>query len=330
MRQPAVCRYIGNVTDLAAPAQQRIGVLDMARGAALLAMFVYHLAWDAHYFGLSATDPSANAGWKLVSHGIAASFLFLAGVSLVLGQHRRLNDRLRRLAVLAAAALAITLATWLAVPDATITFGILHCILFASLLALPVLRLPLPLLVLTALAMFAAPILLASPVFDGPWLAWTGLNIAPPRTLDYRPLLPFAAALFAGVVAARLGQGTLRKLQLRSGFVPLRTLAFAGRHSLAIYLLHQPVFLALLWSAAAVLPVPAPDAGAGFLEACQSACTISGQTPAACAASCGCVKEELQSAGLWARALSNKLDAEGTQTLQRLAQACRSATPPTK
>ena len=302
----------------------RIASVDLARGALLVAMFVYHLAWDAHYFGLSAVDPSAHAGWKLFSHSIASGFLFLAGVSLVLADRRGATTAqiATRLARLAAAAAVVSLATYLAVPEAFISFGILHCILVASLLALPVRRLPLPLLALAGLGLAVAPWFFAGLGLDSPWLGWTGLNATAPRTLDYRPLLPWAGALFAGVVAARLWPPG-RTLHVP---VQLQALALAGRHSLAIYLLHQPIFLSLLFGLATLLPAVMPEEAAPFLAACQNTCKDAGRTAPACTASCTCVADWLKAAELWSPALHDQLDAAATARLQEMAQTCRDMT----
>ena len=312
----------------AAPRPPRIPALDMARGAALLAMFVYHLAWDAHYFGLSASDPSTG-GWKILSHAIASGFLFLAGVSLALAhrQNKPPAAMLRRLAVVAAAAVAVSLATYSVAPQVSVTFGILHCIALASLLALPLLGASVWLLAVLAVLAVAAPQFAASSAFDGPWLDWTGLNAAVPRTLDYRPLLPWAGALLAGVVAGRLGGSWLAGLRAHAIGAPLRLLAFGGRHSLAIYLVHQPVFLALLFGLSMAVINAEQREAAPFLAACGQSCTDAGSPAAACKAACACVADRLKASGQWSAALRDTLDAAGTASLRQTGQDCRAAAP---
>ena len=297
----------------------------MARGAALCAMFVYHLAWDAHFVGLSDANPSSG-GWKIFAHVIAASFLFLAGLSLALAdrQGKPLAAILRRLLVVAAAAAAVSLATYFLAAEAFVSFGILHCIVLASLLALPLLRAPVWTLAGAGLAAVAAPQLLQSAAFDGPWLDWTGLNASAPHTLDWRPLLPWSGALFAGALAGRPRAARLTGTGAPDP-APLQALAFAGRHSLPIYLLHQPVFLALLFGLSAAAGGADQRAAAPFLNACADSCTVAGSPAQLCAASCACVASKLKSAGLWQAALRSALDEAGAASVRDMGRACRTA-----
>ncbi len=67
----------------------RIGLLDTARGAALIAMATYHFTWDMEFMGYLARG-TAEAGWlKIYARAIASTFLFLAGVSLMLCRHTK-------------------------------------------------------------------------------------------------------------------------------------------------------------------------------------------------------------------------------------------------
>jgi uncharacterized membrane protein len=87
----------------------RIQTIDLARGAALLAMATYHFAWDLEFFGYVDPGMTAQGGWKLFARCIASSFLFLVGVSLVLAMAGiRWPGFLRRL-VVAGASLAISM-----------------------------------------------------------------------------------------------------------------------------------------------------------------------------------------------------------------------------
>src|SRR5262245_16975266 len=96
----------------------RIEAIDLARGAALVAMALYHFTWDLEFFRYADAGMTAQGGWKLFARCIASSFLFLVGVSLVLahGKGIRWSRFLRRLGMVAGAALAISVVTYFAVP----------------------------------------------------------------------------------------------------------------------------------------------------------------------------------------------------------------------
>ena len=89
-------------------------------------------------------------------------------------------------------------------PGEPITFGILHCIAVASLLAAPFVTAPAWASLAAGLVAIAAPFLVHSTLFDPPWLLWLGFGEALPNTLDWRPLLPWAGVVFLGLGVARL------------------------------------------------------------------------------------------------------------------------------
>lgn len=130
-------------------ARTRVELVDVARGLALVAMAIYHFVWDLDFFGYIDPGTSITGGWRIFARCIAISFLFIVGVSLYLAntQGFRRKSYIRRLAMIVAAALAITMATLLATPDAFIFFGILHHIALASVLGLAFLRLPVVLMI---------------------------------------------------------------------------------------------------------------------------------------------------------------------------------------
>jgi uncharacterized membrane protein len=237
------------------PGRRRVAAVDMARGAALAAMVVYHFSWDLSFYGLADIPVTSASGWIAFARTIAGSFIGLVGVSLVLAARSGINWRgyRKRLAQIVAAALAITVATWFAFPATYIFFGILHAIALFSVLALAFLRLPvIPTLACAALA-FAAPSLFSGPLFDQSWLLWTGLGTFFPPSNDYVPLFPWFGVTLAGMALAKIAENTGfwdRLAGWRPDNAPARLTLFAGRHSLFVYLAHQPVLLALLGAVA--------------------------------------------------------------------------------
>lgn len=219
----------------------RAAWLDVGRGVAIVAMVIYHGAFDLLLFGFVDWPVDRAGPWRVFAASIASSFLFLSGVSLVYAHGRGIRWRpfLRRLLVLSAAAAAVTIGTAVAMP-VPIYFGILHAIALFSVLALPFLFAPPLLTVAAAVGVLVLPALYSHPVFEHPVFYPVGLAPVGPVAFDYEPIFPWLGALLLGVAAARW-------LPRGAAMAPgTGALAFMGRHSLVIYLVHQPVLFALL------------------------------------------------------------------------------------
>ena len=232
----------------------RVVWIDLARGGALLGMVVFHFGVDLELFGHLAPGTTRSGGWAVFARLVAGSFLFVAGISLYLAHGKGIRWRAfwRRFAVLAVAAAGISLATWIAVPQAFIFFGILHSIAVASLVGLAFLRIPAGVTLAAAAGVLALPRFYSAPLFDAPLLWWTGLSTFTPASLDFEPVFPWLAPCLAGIALARIGARTGLWDALRSRPPApqlLNRLACPGRNSLLIYLVHQPVLIAIVWVA---------------------------------------------------------------------------------
>lgn len=229
----------------------RIDALDLARAAALGAMVLFHVVFDLELFGLVSPGTTMQPGWRWLAYLTAGSFLFLAGASLWLAHGAGIGWRgfWRRLAMIGAAALAITAGTAIAMPDRFIFFGILHAIAAASLLGLLWLRLPVLVLVIGGIAVLTLPQLARFAALDAPWFWWTGLQATGLRSVDYVPLFPWFAPFLFGLAAAKLmaRAGIWARLARWKAPRALAPLIRAGQHSLILYLVHQPVLIALIW-----------------------------------------------------------------------------------
>ena len=312
----------------------RLQGIDAARGVALIAMAIYHFCWDLEFFGYIASGTAGTGLWKLFARSIASSFLFLVGVGLVLGHSPSIRwaSFFKRCARIAGAALIITVATYFAFPDAFIFFGILHGIAAMSLIGLAFLRLPAPVTLMAAIGVFLAPLYLRSAVFDHPALWWLGLSTLPIRSNDYVPVFPWLAALLTGIAAGRLAlnSGVLNAMAAREaraatgpGAQLRQRLAWLGRHSLAFYLLHQPVLIGLVYLASIIHPAPKPDPAVTYRASCMQGCTAD-QPEAFCTVFCGCTLTRLQEEKLLEPLDAGQIDVTRDPRIQTLAEQCTS------
>lgn len=304
---------------------RRLQALDAARGVAILAMIVYHSVWDLGFLGLLARPVALDPPWQAFARTIAASFLTLVGVSLVLAHGEGLRRRAftRRLFLVAGAALLVSAATYLAFPDSYVFFGILHAIALGSVLAVPFLRAPVSVVTLCAALVFGAPLLISG--VDHPALSFLGLRSTPPRTNDYVPVFPWFGFILAGMVLGRVGARLPGAAALK-GWEPAgwfgRSLVWGGRKSLPIYLVHQPVLLALLYPLALVAAPQSNTEATRFMDAFVESCGRAGGDAASCEAAAACTADRLKAEELWADALSDRLSEAGRERALALARAC--------
>ncbi|WP_306222799.1 heparan-alpha-glucosaminide N-acetyltransferase [Bosea beijingensis] len=314
------------MTQSAPRESSRLAIVDIARGVALLAMIVYHFAYDLSMFRLIETDIATEPGWRLFARGIAGSFLTIVGFSLVLATRKGLDHTtyLKRLAMVAGAAALVTLGTWFAMPGDFIFFGILHHIAVASLLALPFLRLPTVVAAVAAAIAFALPSFLAHPLLDQPWAAWLGFSRAAIKTADFVPVFPWFGCVLSGIVLARLILPRLTGSALagwRPGNKATRAIAWGGRHSLLVYLVHQPLLIGALMLATQVIAPPPPEERA-FRTECQRSCAGPNVPEQVCRMVCACTVDGLKREKLWQKTLDNLLSPQESARMAELAQSC--------
>ena len=233
----------------------RSGTLDTLRGLTLLSMMAYHGCWDLVY--LRGLPWSWYHGfWAYVwQQSICCTFILLSGYCWQMGRHP-----LRRGLMSFGGGLAVSLVTALAMPEDPVRFGVLTFLGTAMLLTVPLRRwldrVPPRLGLAGAFGLF----LLVRNINDGflgfagvpilmlprSWYAnlfTAGLGFPGPGFVssDYFALLPWLLLFWTGYFLYRLrpAEPLLPDIRL-PGFSAM------GRHSLLIYLLHQPLLYALL------------------------------------------------------------------------------------
>lgn len=228
--------------------RQRIWELDALRGLFILIMAWVHLVYDlVELFDVTFFRFCGPFRWLQTWGGVA--FVLLSGCCAVLGRH----PARRGLQVLGCGALVSAVTVGLSFAGAgegvAVYFGVLHCLGCCMLLWALLERSPRTVLTAVSFSVICLGLWLSRQSFPFPWLL--PLGFMPHRfvTADYFPLFPHLGFFLLG---AMLGERLYRE---RRSLLPeamgewglVRFLRLCGRHSLMIYLLHQPVFIGLLW-----------------------------------------------------------------------------------
>lgn len=305
----------------AAPTRPRYPLIDAARGVAIIAMVVFHCAWDLYFLGFIDTDISTDPFWTALQKAIVSSFLLLTGVSLWLahGTGIRWRKFWRREAVLVASAIAVSIGTWIAFGDYFAFFGVLHAIALFSLIALAFLRLPPLLTGIVGIVIIGLPLLFSHPLMRERWLAWIGFWPIPPSTADIVPVFPWLGVTLIGLALAKALDG---RPFWRLG-AP-RWLSWLGRWSLVIYLLHQPVMYGTLYGLSSIMPgVNEQKRAEDFVQNCRATQLGLGIEPLTAERYCGCALEQVEADGMWEMLMRERTAAEEleVQSMMRLCEA---------
>lgn len=235
----------------------RFWEVDFLRGCAIVLMVLYHLVFDLNYFAVYDIDASSGF-WLMVARAAASLFLLLVGLSLTLSHSRArllgleeayFSRLLKRSAWILSLALGISVVTYLFIGKGFIVFGVLHLIGLSLLLAYPFLRLQKANFIFGLLFILFG-LYLQNITVGFPWLLWLGLAPTGFYSVDYFPVFPWFGVILVGMgLGDRLYPGYRRRIAVPdfAGSPFVRSLAFLGRNSLAVYLAHQPVIIFFLY-----------------------------------------------------------------------------------
>lgn len=228
---------------------KRIWELDAARGLCILGMVAVHLVYDLSelYGPVSQAYP---AEFRFVMDWGGVIFVVISGICVTFSR----NSLKRGLIVFSCGMLVTAVTLGMAFmgfsADVVIYFGVLHCLGACMALWQGVKDLPRQGLTLLGIGFAAIGLWLQGEVWSFPWLIPLGFVTSTFASADYFPLLPYFGFFLLG---AALGKTIYKEKKtllpgVNSRALPLRFLRFCGRHSLLIYLLHQPVIAVLLWA----------------------------------------------------------------------------------
>jgi uncharacterized membrane protein len=266
--------------------ESRFTEIDLFRGIAILMMVLFHTLFDISFFGIAPINVESGfwryfafatatlflflVGVSLiVSHARAARYL--AGFALA-------RKFLLRGAGIFLLGLGITVATWFYLREGFILFGILHLIGISVMLSPLFFRFRKYNIAIGIACLLIGWFVIGSisPVWSqsfgiqpagawsvgyAPMVPWTlagavvpllllplGIHAASFMTVDYEPLFPFFGVVLIGMGAGEFlyGEGIRHFTAPRVPEFLLSPFSFLGRHSLLIYLVHQPVIVLLL------------------------------------------------------------------------------------
>lgn len=229
--------------------RKRIWELDALRGLFVLCVVFIHLMYDLTdlYNLIDFEYPSI---YLFVQNWGGVLFLVISGICVTLGSHC-----IRRGLLVFLCGLLITAVTTamyflgMAGSGIIIYFGALHCLGICMLLWPLFRKLPNWALATAGVILVVAGLLLKNVPVSHNWLIPLGLTGPHFVSADYFPLLPhlgfFLLGAFLGKTLYRSQQTLLPRVNPE--ILPLRFLRLCGKHSLWIYLLHQPILSGILW-----------------------------------------------------------------------------------
>jgi len=236
-------------TDKRSP-KPRIWEIDFLRGLSIILMVFYHLGFDLtefcgirKIFGIEIN--LYGPGLTVAQYFFAGVFIVISGVSSTLSR-----SNVRRALKIFAVAIIVTAVTYLFNSSAAIYFGILHCLGVCILIYGLTLQKS-KALTCAAAGVFvfglsvALSLIMRNMQVDFDWFLPFGISSHTLSSYDYFPLLPWFGVFLIG---AALGKSVY---SARQSLIPKRLpesfINAAGRHSLLIYVVHQPILLAFLY-----------------------------------------------------------------------------------
>jgi len=211
-------------------------------------MVVFHFSFDLNNFHYVDFDLKHGGFWRYFRFLIVSMFVFSAGVSLYLAHKERINFTKvkKRVLILGGASILVSIGSYTQFPNTWIYFGILHFFLFASIAGLLFLRLP-------KISLFLGVAIIAGYNFHFLNMHWLfhilqePLHLPVRYTEDLANVVPWFGVFLLGISFANFGlhYKIFDNKFFNSKNKISESLSFLGKHSLLIYLIHQPILFSI-------------------------------------------------------------------------------------
>jgi len=219
-------------------AHTRIYTLDNLRAIAIITMVIYHVLFDLNLFGLINLNlDKPPITFLVIIFGVL--FVTLAGITSALS-HKLFKQSLKLLVF----ALLISITTYFFDKHTYVRFGILH------LLALLTFILYLTKHKYLLLISLVFPILIN---YFYPNMMSIILGFPPTNftSLDYYPIFPWAIPFGLGYI---LSKPIIQLAKSSSINFHIPIISSIGKHSLIIYLIHQPIIFTIVFLCSKIAP----------------------------------------------------------------------------
>lgn len=241
--------------------RQRYGLLDSIRGLVLISMILYHACWDLVYIFGKDWKWYRGAGAYVWQQSICWSFILLSGFCWSLGK-----NHLKRGILVFAAGGAVSLVTILFMPENRVVFGVLTLIGCCVILMIPVNRVLKKLSpgigILGSAGLFFLTrginegylgfegwefLRLPAFLYRGSMMTFLGFPALEFFSTDYFSLFPWFFLYLTGYFLYGLLEEETRRERVNQILIKeWAPLSFLGRHSLILYMLHQPLIYGIL------------------------------------------------------------------------------------
>lgn len=223
--------------------KRRIELFDVWRSFAILLMVIYHFMYDLYMFDVIGRDIIYSDWAYAIRHCAAGSFMIISGAVV-----RYSRNSIKRGAIVFCCGMLVTVA--MSFMGMKVQFGVLHhlgTMMIAYGLISKKVKPPkgiwFPIL---CVAMFAFTYYIYDTVrVDTVLLVPLGLRYPGFSSADYYPLLPWGMLFAIGTWLGGVLEAYRDCKLLQQQFHP--ALSIAGRHSLLIYIVHQPLLYGICW-----------------------------------------------------------------------------------